>query len=341
MLGSSLSKGRSDPTISEGKIDPGSPLYRFLQELPGLSARQGSLSLQRLSPKTCVFLCKPDSGPPSLVCKFFAVRPGLPAGEACSLMRYELMCLKRLRLEGFNGPPTQVVRPLGSHAEMGCVLVEEFVMGEDLDHAIAAAVHRGDDQCLVSRLHLAAAFFAELHERHQVRRRIPSYRYCQEFRRMVTALSRAEEIPESDLDRLSPLVRRWEAGAEKWDAESTLLHGDATPTNFLFPEEDVIVGIDLERMRLGDPMLDLGFLTADLKHHFAFRAHCAQGAEPFIHDFLEFYRRRRGLAKADFTSCLDRHRFFMALGELRIARDPSLHPGHRRWLVAEAARCLS
>jgi aminoglycoside phosphotransferase (APT) family kinase protein len=124
------------------------------------------------------------------------------------------------------------------------------------------------------------------------------------------------------------------------ETPAVLVHGDATPTNFIFDPDDGLTVIDLERMRLADPVYDLGFLAAELRHHFAWRILKPDAAEPFITSFFRVYSEQFPDPGSVFDKITHRNRFYMALGELRIARNTWLHPGHRKWLVEEALSCL-
>jgi len=125
-----------------------------------------------------------------------------------------------------------------------------------------------------------------------------------------------------------------------WADVSVLVHGDATPTNFIFHPEYGITAIDLERMQSSDRVYDIGILSAELKHHFAWRIFEADAAEPFIRHFLKSYCERFLDPESVFDSVACRNRFYMALGELRIARNDWLSWEHRKWVVDEAHRCL-
>ncbi|GAB4244486.1 MAG: hypothetical protein Kow00109_20380 [Acidobacteriota bacterium] len=323
--------------VPAGPLVPGQALHRHLARL--LKLDDEPLSMERIAHSTCVFLCRSREPDHSVVCKFFAARENLPWPEARALMLYEYRSLERLRRGGFRGPPFEVVQPLAVEEAAGCLLVEPFVPATDLDHTIGAAVS-GAEAELFTRLNQLAGFLARLHGGHVLRRHIPFHRYCEDARRILRSLAKAPDLSRDLLKSLEPLVRLWERESERWTAETTLVHGDVTPTNFLFPEPGRLVVLDLERMRFADPLLDVGFLTAELRHHFALRVHCAERAEPFVRYFLDRYCEEREFAEPVRRQWLERHRFFMALGELRIARNPRLHPGHRGWLVEEALRCL-
>jgi hypothetical protein len=85
----------------------------------------------------------------------------------------------------------------------------------------------------------------------------------------------------------------------------------------------------------------LAFLViAEIKHHFAWRILRAGAAEPFIRNFLWAYCQKFRDPESTFREITYRNRFFMSLGELRIARNRWLPWKHRKWLAEEALRCL-
>ena len=134
--------------------------------------------------------------------------------------------------------------------------------------------------------------------------------------------------------------------AHWWDRIDTfaedrevIVHGDATPTNFLFDGERV-TAIDLEMMKWADRCWDLGFVAAELKHHFAWRMGDAWAAEFFIGHFLREYAANYGADTRFFCTITQKLPLFMALGLLRIARNQWLDEPYRKNLLMEAEQCL-
>ena len=117
-----------------------------------------------------------------------------------------------------------------------------------------------------------------------------------------------------------------------------IIHGDATPTNFFFNVGEVI-GIDLERMTQADRCWDLGFIAAELKHHFLWRTGDKWAGEPFIGHFLWEYTVALGDTRL-FSVITGRLPLYMALGLLRIARNNWLSENYRKILIEEAGLCL-
>jgi aminoglycoside phosphotransferase (APT) family kinase protein len=133
--------------------------------------------------------------------------------------------------------------------------------------------------------------------------------------------------------------RAWEARLGAYPDRQVLLHGDATPTNFLFPGGRA-VAIDLERLRPGDRLFDLSWVAGEIRHAWGWRGRSFEDSEPAIQYFFRSY-----LAALPADDVLTRRIFalnpyYMALAELRIARNAYLPWDYRRALVAEARRCL-
>jgi hypothetical protein len=78
------------------------------------------------------------------------------------------------------------------------------------------------------------------------------------FGRLTRSLQKRHRIGECDAAELLWLSDRWRERPRMWQDQEVWLHGDATPANFLFGHGIDAAAIDLERMRRGDRMFDLG-----------------------------------------------------------------------------------
>jgi aminoglycoside phosphotransferase (APT) family kinase protein len=74
-----------------------------------------------------------------------------------------------------------------------------------------------------------------------------------------------------------------------WEDRQVFVHGDATPSNFLFGEGLSVMAIDLERMRRADRVFDLGRIAGELQHFYMQATGNKYVAEPFISHFLWEY----------------------------------------------------
>jgi hypothetical protein len=101
------------------------------------------------------------------------------------------------------------------------------------------------------------------------------------------------------------------------------------------------VALDLERLRVADRLWDLSWVAGELKHACGWRSRNPGAAEGPIGFFLRAYLHTLPGEPALARRVYGLNPFYMALAELRIARNGYLSPEHRRELVAEARRCLA
>jgi aminoglycoside phosphotransferase (APT) family kinase protein len=158
--------------------------------------------------------------------------------------------------------------------------------------------------------------------------------------KVVLQLERKGTISREESVHFLGLFELWIDSLLRLKRKKAILHGDVTPTNFIFPGEGEIVAIDLERMRMGDPIYDLGFVCAEIKHAFLWRRGDWFSSEPYIRAFLEFYCEKKEDSQRSFEEITRDLPFFMAICELRIARNEYLESSYRRRLCEEARRCL-
>ena len=263
----------------------------------------------------------------------------IPLEEAWLEADTEYFNLKLLREQlGMDGETDSVVAPLGENKRLSALLVTERAPGQTLDYYIAKAIFEQQHDELFQRLEHLARFFVKLHESGKSERQL------------------SPELPRFYLNTLldslndCPLELSKRAAIEKyaakwWEEEKvfasdreTIVHGDATPTNFLFDDEKV-TAIDLESMKWADRCWDLGFIAAELKHHFMWRTDNSSAAEPFISHFLWQYAVNYGDTRF-FHVVTCKLPLYMALGLLRIARNLYVGDTHVERLVLEAKQCL-
>ena len=218
--------------------------------------------------------------------------------------------------------------------------MEDFIKGHDLDYYIARAAYEGEGERLMCKLRMLAHFLSQLHRLPTRKGAVHFEVISNYFRAVVKSLAIDGIIDIRKVDEFYRLCDSWERNTDIWNDSLVLVHGDVTPTNFIFDPEEGITAIDLERMRRSDRAYDIGLLAAELKHHFAWRVLQADAAEPYIRYFIESYCSMFENNEVLFKTVTYRNCFFMALGELRIARNTWLHRNHRKWLTEEALRCL-
>jgi aminoglycoside phosphotransferase (APT) family kinase protein len=114
------------------------------------------------------------------------------------------------------------------------------------------------------------------------------------------------------------------------------VHGDATPSDFLFGDDLNVTAIDLERMKRADRVFDLGRIAGELQHFYLQATGNRYAAEPFIGHFLWEYTCHFPDRDRAFRSITGRIAFQMGLTLLRIARNSWINEGQRQQLVEEA-----
>jgi thiamine kinase-like enzyme len=120
-----------------------------------------------------------------------------------------------------------------------------------------------------------------------------------------------------------------------WEDRQVLVHGDATPSNFLFGDDLNVIAIDLERMKPADRVFDVGRIAGELQHSYMQATGNKYAAEPFISHFLWEYACHFPDRDRAFQSITGRVPFQMAITLLRIARNSWVSEPHRRRLVEE------
>ncbi len=290
----------------------------------------------RLGERDAVYLYEEDQSGLRVAGKFFAGigQASTPASQRNLDREYENLTL--LRSYGLVGYPHHVVRPLGRNAALSSLLVEEYSADPRLSRFIDAAIVRGERDALFAKLTALAYFLATLHNR--TARGVP-VRFeedCRYLDEIVQDLRGQHTLSEDEVQELAWLCDRWAEQPRMWADQQVLVHGDATPANFLLGDGLQVIAVDLERMQAADRVFDLGRIAGELQHAFLQATGNKYAAEPFIGHFLWEYA----------CHCPDRDRAFAAIGGrvpfqmavtlLRIARNDWVPPEQRRRLIAEA-----
>jgi aminoglycoside phosphotransferase (APT) family kinase protein len=313
--------------------------YLYSEIFPQLAPPPyGAIEIEKLSNNKPVYLITEQTKNVAVVAKIFrySFRALAEAWQSAG-KEYRNLSLLRKRF-GMDCGPYQVVAPLGKKKELSALLVTEKAPGRMLDYYIAEAIFEHHSDLLFGALASLARFLLKLHRNSQDDRPVPADLPQRYLSGLYEDLGGWLLTPD-DRDAIEGYAARW------WDEDDlfstdreVIVHGDATPTNFLF-NGDQVTAIDLERMKWADRCWDLGFVAAELKHHFMWRAGDKWAAEPFIGHFLwEYAANYEG--ERFFHALTSKIPLYMALGLLRIARNTWLDEPYRRELIAEARRCL-
>jgi aminoglycoside phosphotransferase (APT) family kinase protein len=275
-----------------------------------------------------------------VICKFYGPRYGWDRDRAAWTASQEYESLQRLRSFDLVGSPHHVIRPLGLERDINCVLALEFYTGEQFSHAIERSTRHHDDAHLFWRLKSLAYFLATQHNRTANGRTVDFDADCAYFARLVDRLRNRRLVGSWDVDELLWLQDLWHDRPSMWQDRQVWLHGDATPANFLFGHGLDVAAIDLERMKRGDRMFDVGRVAGEIQHAFMSSTGDRRRAEPFIGHFLWEYSCHFPDRYATFASISARVPYFMALNLLRIARNDYISFEYGRKLVRQSKRLL-
>jgi hypothetical protein len=311
------------------------PLSNLLLTHLGVS-RDRSLHVKRLRASRPVFRFSVPGDGVGLVGKFFHDQVPTTPQDRSLEQEYR----NYLAAPGWGLTDAGLIpRLVGQSPGLRLGLLLEGIPGPDLDHYLSeAAQGRGVEACLQKMAKLAEllAFF---HTRPLPCQHVaaePALTYFQKLRGQLQAqgLLSPEEV-----EALAEESRLWGIRLGAYVDRQVLLHGDATPTNFLFPDGRVIA-VDLERLRPGDRLFDLSWVAGELRHAWGWRGRDFGESEAVIQYFFRSYLGALpgdvDLTKRIYTL----NPLYMALAELRIARNSYLSWEYRRDLVAEAQRCL-
>jgi Phosphotransferase enzyme family len=327
-----------------GHVAGHDPLHGFLCRIirDCLAVREPKPAFRafRLSGSNEVYAYEERFSRTKIICKFYGPRFGWDSDKAAWMARQEYEGLETLRRYNLVGSPHHVIRPLGISRDINGVLAVEYYAGEEFSHAIARATRHGDDTHLYRRLTALAYFLATQHNRTANGACVDFDSDCSYFDTVVGRLSRSGRVGQWDIDELSWLRDCWRDRPHMWQDRQVWLHGDATPANFLFGEGMDVAAIDLERMKRGDRMFDVGRVAGELQHAFMSAVGDRHRAEPFIGHFLWEYSCHFPDRQRTFESITARAPYYMALNLLRIARNDYIDREYGGRLVARAKKLL-
>jgi aminoglycoside phosphotransferase len=283
---------------------------------------------------------------PAVVGKFFTAYPAVLPPDKGLAQEYDNY-LRAADLGLTNGC-ARIPRLLGRHPESRLGLLLEAVPGPDLDALLQRAVSQGEHAPLYLGLESLAELLAFLHSRPLPETPVSGGEALVYLDKLQLQLHGLGLLTRGDEAALAAERRAWEDRLQQYPDRQVLVHGDATPTNFLFPPHGgrgaspygAAVALDLERLRAADRLWDLSWVAGELKHAWAWRTGHAAAAEDAIGRFFAAYLAALPLDPKRQERLFLINPFYMALAELRIARNNYLSWEYRRWLVAEARRCL-
>jgi len=312
------------------------PLSRVLLSHLGKNRTQG-VSVERLRASRPVFRFFLPGDGLGLVGKFLVDQVSATAQDRSLAREYQNYLgdsARELAAAGF------IPRLLGQASDLRLGLLLEGLPGPDLDFFLAAAAQgRGVEECRL-RLARLAELLAFFHTRPQPRQEVSPGPVLAYFQKLMTQLQALDLLTPEEVNFFAAESRAWEDRFGAYADVQVLLHGDATPTNFLFPDGRA-VAVDLERLRPGDRLFDLSWVAGELRHAWGWRGRDFCNSEGAIQGFFQAYLEALAADDGLTKRILALNPLYMALAELRVARNSYLAWEYRRALVAEAMGCLS
>lgn len=329
-----------------GRLTSEDPLKEFLAKIVrdrmGIRSRSPEFQVYRLPGTHQNYCYREEHTYARVVCKFYGSRKRFASdpGQGARVAQLEYDNLNVLRGYGLIGCPHHVVEPFGIRSDINSVLALEYFPGEELTNTLRRGAYHGDAVHLDNRLGAVARFLSDLHVRTAIPCNVDFGADCEYFTKVVKRLLAHARIGQWDVDEVSFLRDLWRDRPRMWHDSQVWLHGDATPSNFLFGAGSQVVAIDLESMRHGDPAFDLGHIIAEIQHAFMLATGHRSPAEPFISHFFREYCSHFPDPKSTFSAITARTPFYMALALLRIADSPYTSEKYTRRLVKQAKTLL-
>lgn len=327
-----------------GRLSERDPLHGYLQydiqpQINGASGNSG-YRVFRLNGSNDVYLYEDRDTGTKVIGKFFRSLRKKGVVKAASHLTREFDNLCMMRDYGLTGYPHDVVRPLGRNYSMNALLVTECCEGELLSKVILDAIQHGDYGKLYRKLTALAYFLSAFHNRTATGEGVDFNQDCSYMDSLIGKLREISSIGGGEAHELYGLRDQWRNIPQMWEDQKVLVHGDATPENFMFGKGLKVITFDLERTKHADRVFDTGRIAGELKHFFMRATGNRDAADPFIGHFLWEYACHFPNRDSAFQSISGRTPFYMGITLLRIARNDWIDAEYRRRLINEAKECL-
>ncbi len=327
-----------------GHLPENDPMHGYLQYdiQPLINGSTGHVTYRvfRLHGSNDVYLYEDRSTGVKVVGKFFLSSRKWDSKKAFSRLTSEYDNLNLMRDYGMSGYPHHVVRPLGRNYSLNALLVTEHCEGELLSEVIESVLRGGDPGYLNGKLTALAYFLSAFHNRTAFGVGVNFNQDCDYMDLLINRLLEIKAIRWDEANELYWLRDQWRNQPRMWEDQKVLVHGDATPENFMFGDGLNVIAFDLERTKRADRVFDTGRIAGELKHFFMRATGNKCAADPFIGHFLWEYACHFPDRESAFKSITGRMQFYIGITLLRISRNSWVDPEYRRRLIDVAKGCL-
>ena len=327
-----------------GRMAEDDPVLGFLQhdiqeQIDG-ATENSTYRVFKLNGSNDVYMYEDRLTGKKLIGKFFLTATKNDAAKADSHLTREFDSLCEMRDSGLTGSPHHVVKPLGLSHSLNELLVTECFEGKLLSQVILDAIQSGDPGELYAKLTALAYFLSEFHNRTATGLGVDFNQDCDYLDIVIGRLLAISALAADEAAELYVFRDRWRNQPRMWQDQQVIVHGDATPENFMFGPGLEVMTFDLERSKRADRVFDIGRIAGELKHFFMRASGNKDAAEPFIGHFLWEYACHFPDRDGAFASITGRMPFYMGITLLRIARNSWVEAGHRDQLLSEAKASL-
>lgn len=259
------------------------PVCAYLEDnLWDHSSRSASWQVARMS--HAAYLYRECETNWAAVGKFYGVKKGTSA-EKYAQREYDL--IEQARESGLNSEAFRAVEPL---AVWRGVLFLEYVPGLILEDSIA--VRRSRPGSLLPAVEKTARLLGNLHRRTLQPELSPDFELRVKYiYDILSTLEKHGILQENNLTvrGVSRCIDRWASDSKMKNFTPVMIHGDATTTNFIYPDDTCVIAVDWERTKYADPASDLGRLLAEVTHSFKQHGGSVDEAEAFVQRIQSAY----------------------------------------------------
>lgn len=262
----------------------------------------------------------------SFVAKFFGNSGTVNKEIAKKRLLWEFNKLKYFQT--CSNKKTKIINPYCYLVNVDYALVEPYIDGKTLDYYIKSAIINNKKDKLQKKIYLLAMLLNCIHksltQKHYDLK--VEKNYCS---KILSTLYKDDLIDKYKMLKIKNIC---EKKFSNITTDASNIHGDATTTNFIYANE-TIYAIDMEKSKIASIELDLGFIVAELKHHFMLFGLQEHDASDYISYFLYQYSLLSG---KNFNYLENNLQIFIALGLFRIARNWYLDSNYRHLLIEKA-----